>query len=1160
MYSTFVPLEKDRFSPRLFSAGEFKRRWLMRLKITALLLTFACAHVFADSKAQRVTIAQKNVSTRQLLETISRQTGIIFWYDNSLKELENTVSLSVKETPVRNVLDQLFRNQPLTYVEVDKIIVIRRKDERPAGMNVTVPAPEQGIAPQAYQPERLLPVEHLGRRIVTHTPAAIDISGKVTDENGEALPGVNILLKGTTRGVITDLNGHYTISIPESIEEPVLSFSFVGFMGQEIAVKGQSVVNVILKTDNKSLDELVVVGYGVQKKRDVTGAIVSVTEDNFTQGPNQNAAQLINGRAPGVNVSQSSSAPGGSTKVQIRGANSINGNNDVLYVVDGLPSVSIVDLSPEDITSIEVLKDASASAIYGTRAANGVVLITTKSGTKEKSELRYSAYYGTQSVAKRIGVLNGSQYMNLLNDLRLATGRDPVYTADEISSVGEGTNWQDEIFKRSAPVTNHQLSMSGGTDKGTYYVGLNYFGQDGLVKESDFRKFNVRTNVSFTPRKFINFKLNMNFTRGVNNQILVSNTANENAGPINTAIQFDPTLPATLDANGRYYLNNFIALDNPLALINGVRTQDIRNSFYGTLSTDIHFSDDLTGTIRLGGDVQNLQGSFYNNRLTMNGRGSNGIGSRNASEANHWLSEFLLNYRKKIGNDHDLSLMAGTTFEQFVTAGFTASNRGFLSDVTGSDLLQSGDNLNGDAVSSDRTRNRLHSILGRLHYSFLDKYLLTASLRVDGTSRFADSHKYALFPSAALAWRISDEDFFAGLTRTVSDLKLRVGYGKLGNQGIRNYETIQTLVAGGSAVFGNTISQGVVPARLPNSNLKWETTSEYNFGIDYGLFGNRIYGSIEYYIRQTDDQLFNKPLPAVVGYSNIRVNFGQVRNSGIDFGLNSVNIKKKDLEWRSMLSLSTLKNEVTTLPAFIPQILTGNIGTFISNYLVVEEGSAMQSFYGYKIDGIFQNEQEIRESAQPNAKPGEPRFRDQNGDNVISIEDRVILGNPFPKLTVGLNNQVRYKAFTLDIFLQAIQGYHTLNANIAESLLPTNEYRNRLSEVMLNRWTPDNPSDKYPSGVNASTYFSGRIVNSLTVQDASFFRLKNVILNYNVPLKPNPAVSKINLYTALDNVFTVTRLIGFDPDANATSGGVAKTNYNDYPLNRTFRVGLNVTF
>ncbi|PSL18802.1 TonB-linked SusC/RagA family outer membrane protein [Dyadobacter jiangsuensis] len=1103
------------------------------------LMFFSCVYAFAGVNAQKVTLSQRNVPIKEVLNSIARETGIIFWYDNGLTELDRNVSISVKEAPITQVLDRLLNRTRLTYTQIDKTIVIKRKAE---------PGPTGAAIPKRS------PVKSAAASVMLR-----EVSGKVTDEKGEGLPGVNVVLKGTTTGTSTDINGKYTISFEEGGAPVVLSFSFVGYVSQEVTVGAQTSINIQLVTDSKSLDELVVVGYGVQKKRDVTGAIVSVSEGNFTQGPNQNAAQLINGRAPGVNVSQASSAPGGATRVRVRGANSINGNNDVLYVIDGLPSVSIADLSPEDITSIEVLKDASASAIYGTRAANGVILITTKTGGKDKSELRYSGYYGIQSVAKRIDVLNGNQYMNLLNDLRAAAGREPVYSADEIARVGAGTNWQDEIFRNSAPVQNHQLSMSGGTEKGNYYVGLNYFNQQGLVKESQFKKFNLRTNVSFKPKSFIDFKLNANFTRGVNNQILVSNAANEAAGPINTAIQFDPTLPAGLDQSGKYYLNNFIALDNPLALIDGVDMVDVRNAFYGTLSTDIHFSKDLTGTIRVGGDVLSTQGSYYNNRMTINGKSSGGIGSKSGSEQNHWLSEFLLNYNKKLGKAHQLGLMAGTTFEQFGTAGLSASNRGFLSDVTGSDLLQSGDNLNGDAVSSDRSRNRLHSILGRANYSINDRYLLTASVRVDGTSRFAENHKYAVFPSLALAWRVSDEAFFRGLSRTVSDLKLRAGYGKLGNQGIQNYETLQTLVSGGSAIFGNSISQGVIPARLPNANLRWETTSEYNIGLDYGLFGNRIYGSIEYYVRKTNDQLFNKPLPAVVGYSSIRVNFGQVRNSGFDFGLNSVNIRRKGLEWTSMLSVSTLKNEVTQLPDFIPQVLTGTLGSFISNYMIVQKGSAMQSYYGYQIDGIFQNEAEIKESAQPGAKPGEPRFRDQNGDNVINTNDQVVLGNPFPKLTFGLNNHVAYKGFTLDVFVQAVSGIHTLNGNMAETLLPTNEYRNRLAEVALNRWTPENPSTKYPSGVNAANYFSGRIVNSLTVQNASFFRLKNVVLGYNVPLKSNPAISKVNVYAAMDNIFTATKMIGFDPDANAT-GGVTKANYNDYPLNRTLRLGVNVTF
>jgi len=591
-----------------------------------------------------------------------------------------------------------------------------------------------------------------------------------------------------------------------------------------------------------------------------------------------------------------------------------------------------------------------------------------------------------------------------------------------------------------------------------------------------------------------------------------------------------------------------------------VKTQNVRTAFYATLSTDLHFRKDLIGTIRVGSDIESLFDSNYNNRTTINGKASNGIGGRDVADQTHWLTEFLLNYNKNFGKNHRLALMAGTTFEQFVTASVSASSRGFLSDITGADLLQSGDNLTGDAVSSNRSRNRLHSFLGRMNYGFLDRYLLTVSLRVDGTSRFADDNKYAFFPSAALAWRVSDETFFKGLTNTISDLKFRVGYGKLGNQGIQNYETIQTLVAGGSAVFENTLRQGVVPARLPNDALKWETTSEYNIGLDYGLFGNRLYGSLEYYVRTTSDQLFNKPLPAVVGYTNIRVNFGKVQNSGFDFGLNSINIRKKDFEWTSMFSASTLKNEVVELPNFISQVLTGNLGAFISNYLIVQKGSPMQSYYGYQMDGIFQNANEIKESAQPAAKQGEPKFKDQNGDGVININDQVVLGSPFPKFSFGFNNHLRYKNFTLDIFIQAVKGISTFNGNMAEALLPTNEYRNRLSEPYLNRWTAQNPTNQYPSGVNPSNYFSGRIVNSLTVQDASFFRLKNIVLNYKWPIKFHAVVSKVNVYVAMDNILTITKLIGFDPDANATSSGVGKTNYNDYPLNRTLRLGLNVTF
>ncbi|UBM60867.1 TonB-dependent receptor [Marinilongibacter aquaticus] len=988
------------------------------------------------------------------------------------------------------------------------------------------------------------------------------LKGVVKDAEGQPVIGATVLAKGTTIGTITDVEGKFTLTVPETVN--ALTVSFIGYLSQDVTLAGKNQLEVVLQEDIAKLNEVVVVGYGQQKKRDITGAVVSVSEENFTQGANYNAAQLINGKASGVMVSQSSSAPGSGTRVQIRGVNSINGSNGVLYVVDGLPSVSISDLSPEDIESIEVLKDASSSAIYGTRAANGVVLITTKSGKKDKTELKYSAYYGVQKVAKHMDMLNGEQYMQTLNDIRIAEGKDAIYTDAEIAQVGKGTDWQDVVFKQSAPVTNHQLSLSGGAEKSSYYVGLNYFYQDGLIKDTDFSKINARTNLNFKPKEFIDFKLNMNITRSMYNLTAPSTSVNENAGVVNTALLFDPTLPSGLNENGRYYQNSFIAIDNPEAILYGWKRPQVKNTFYGTLATNVHFTKDLTGTIRVGGDIVSSMASSYKDRQTITGLSSGGVGSRSADDNTHWMTEFLLNYNKDIGQNQQLGLLAGTTFEQFMYTSVQASSRGFLSDVTGADLLQSGDNDNGDAVQSNRSRNRLHSVLGRLNYGLKDRYLLTASVRIDGTSRFSESQKYAVFPSAALGWRISDEPFFGNLGRTINELKLRLGYGKLGNQGINNYETLQTLVSGGSAVFGDAIYQGVVPARLPNANLKWETTSEVNIGLDYGLLNNRLHGSVEYYVRTTSDQLFNKPLPSVVGYSSIRVNFGKVQNRGFDIGLNSVNIDRKNFQWNSMLTVSTLKNEVVELPDFIPQVLTGNLGSFLGNYLLVTEGSPMQSYYGYEIAGIFQNQEEVQASAQPSAKPGEVKFVDQNKDGQINADDQVILGDPFPSMTIGLNNHFDYKGFTLDVFMQAVTGIQTFNANVAETLVPTNEYRNRIAKYYLNRWTPENPSEKYPSGVNSSAYFSGRLVNSLTVQDASFFRLKNVILGYDVPLADKKAISALHVYAAMDNILTFTKMDGFDPDANATSdgasGGLGKANYNDYPLNRTMRFGLNITF
>ena len=990
------------------------------------------------------------------------------------------------------------------------------------------------------------------------------ISGSVTDhKSGEPIIGASVVIQNTSNGVITDLEGNFVLDHVSKGE--VLSITYVGYKSQEIVLDGtKKQFKIVLTEDNEVLDEVVVVGYGTQKKQDITGSVVSVGEGKFTEGVNTNAFQMINGKAAGVNVSQTSSAPGASTKIQIRGAGSINSSNAALVVVDGLPGVDPSSINPNDIKSIEVLKDASAAAIYGTRAANGVVLITTKSGKKGDITVNFGTEIGFQSVAKKIDMLNGREYMETLNALRLASGNadGAIYSEEDIAAIGEGTNWQNEIFRNGAPVQTYQLAISGGSEKSDYYLGLNYFDQQGVVKNSNLKKYNVRANMNFSPKTFLRFKANLNFTRKDGNSIYENmQGTNENAGPINSALQFDPTLPVGKDPEtGRYYQNRYIALDNPLALLYGVSPEEHRNNAYGTFTTEIEPLKDLVATIRLGATIDSYSKQTYRGRDTMNGLATGGTAEKENGESTQWMAEFLLSYKKNFNDNHKLTVLAGTTFEQFTSEYLKGSAKGFLSDITGANDMHSGDNLNGDDIYSFRERNRLNGFLGRINYDYKNRYLLTASFRYDGTSRFSDDNKYAFFPSVALAWRISEEPFMKRF-ENVSDLKLRVGYGQLGNQGIKNYQTILTLIAGGSAVFGNSLAQGVVEARLPNAGLKWETTAETNLGVDFGLFNNRITGSLDFYIRDTKDQLFDKPLPSAIGFSNVKVNAGKVRNSGIDFTLNTVNIDKKNWGWESSLNLSLLKNEVKELPDFMPELITGSIGSFVSGYEITRVGDPIYSFYGYEIEGIFQKNDDIANSAQPNANPGDLKFKDQNGDNSISSDDRVILGKPFPSTTFGFTNTLRYKRFTLSVFLQGSFGISTLDANVLESLYPTNEYRNRIAKYYLNRWTEDNPSNTYPSGVNPSNYGGQYSINSLTVCDASFVRIKNIQLNYDVPIKKNKVIQALQVYGAVDNVATFTSYDGFDPDASAQGNeSVSKVNYNSYPLARTMRVGVNVTF
>lgn len=822
-------------------------RFLFRL-MQLSALQFVLAAVLIGGSAASAVLAQELLNrkvnlkadkweVRKVLHSIEQQTSTRFAYRPKSIPADQKISFNAVNMPLSEVLEKVIKPLGLRYEVVGEQIILSPEQNAPSGNTGLISTPASSL-----------------ERTVT---------GKVSDDKGEGLPGVSVVLKGTQNGTITDSDGKFSLTFSQ--EEGVLIFSFVGYISQEMPLGKQSTADVTLLADTKTLDELVVVGYGVQKKTDLTGSVVSVGEKDFTQGVNNSALQMVNGKAAGVQISQSSSAPGGGVSIRIRGAGSINSSNEALIVVDGLPGASATSISPDDIESIQILKDASAAAIYGSRAANGVVLITTKKGKKGATRVSYNGYVGIQSVAKKMDMLDARQYMQVLNDLSADQGGQPKFTEEQMRTVGTGTDWQDQIFRR-AIAHNHQLSFSGGSDKSAFYLGVNYLSQEGVVKRSGLKKYNVRLNYELSPSDKFKVNLNLNTNRSINNSILTTNSGNENAGPINTALQFDPTIAPGLNASGRYPFNPLMSLENPLALINGVDQGNVSNRTFGTLSSEYTILKGWTATLRLGGDIENQRSDSYIGTATQRGLAAGGLGNVISIENNHWISELFTSYNRTF-DKHQLSVLGGATLEKYETRSVAASSMGFLSDVTLTNLLESGDGDRGDNVKSGRFTNKLNSYLGRLNYTFNEKYLLTASLRADGTSRFSDKNKFAFFPSFALGWRLSEEPFLKQ-TNLFNDLKIRLSYGKSGNQAIDNFETLQTFTAGSKAILGGGLVQGVEPARIPNTNLKWETTQELDLGIDFSVFQGRLSGSLEYFIKNTSDQLFNKPIPTTSGFEN----------------------------------------------------------------------------------------------------------------------------------------------------------------------------------------------------------------------------------------------------------------------------------------------------
>ncbi|WPP51790.1 TonB-dependent receptor [Catalinimonas niigatensis] len=1107
-----------------------------------LLADHGTAQTIRNAKEVMISVDYQEATLSQVFSAIESQTDFKFVYDQQDIPLEKQVSLTLTNQSVAEVLIEISRISKLAFKQVNNTINVRKLKNK----------------------EKEKPIEVLIEK---------NLSGRVTDgDNGEPLPGVNVLAKGTSTGTVTDIDGNYKLTVSDDVN--TLVFSSIGYLAEEITINEQSVINVVLMPDIQSLSEVVVIGYGTVEKSDLTGAVSSLKSEDLNPGANASVDQMMQGRAAGVQIQQSSSEPGGGLSIRVRGASSINASNEPLYVIDGFPidnspNLSSSDggasqvaqnqsprnplnsLNPNDIESIEILKDASATAIYGSRGANGVILVTTKKGKKDRLTLSYNAYAGIQNVAKEMDILSTEQYINVINDLSVAQGANPVFSESDIAQIGAGTNWQEQIY-RSAPITDQNISLSGGSESTTIFASLNYFSQDGVVKNSGMERYIARVNLESKLGEKVNIGLNLNTSLVSDNNAIDGLNTNENAGPIYASLLYDPTEPI-YNADGTFARSTNLTVNNPVSLISGISSENKTNRTIGNFFVSYDIIEGLNAKLNVGADRQNSRRDIYNSQQTIRGVAAGGIANISELERSNYLVEYTMNYNKTINENHVLTILGGVTYQTFISRLFTANISGFPTDDLGTDNLGLGD-TNTDNLSSNHEENTLLSYLGRVNYNLYDKFLFTASIRADGSSRFGENNKYGYFPSLAVGWKLSEENF---IPETFEQLKLRASWGQTGNQEIGNYGSQLTFSTGPDVVFNNTIQNSAEPQRIANPDLKWETTEQLNVGIDASILDGRISGTLDYFSKNTKDLLFNLPLPRSSGYQSILTNVGEVENKGFEFLISSINISSTDFRWSTTANFAAIKNKVLDLGR-VDEIVTGNIQA-VGNTAIIKKGEALASYYGYEVTGIFQEGDDIDNSAQPSAQPGFPIFADLNDDGAITPADQTILGDPFPDFTFGFQNSISYKNWQLDLFFQGQQGSELLNINVIESLYPANFRRNRLSEQMLNRWTPQNTDTQWPSGTDPNSY-GGSKVNSLVLQDASYIRLKNVQLSYNVPVENISFLSSLRVYATGQNLITWTDYIGFDPEANSFGRSNVRVDYSSYPLARTFLIGLNARF
>jgi TonB-linked SusC/RagA family outer membrane protein len=1151
----------------------------------AQLLASNVGHSVQQTKAQTV------LTLKAALAELEKQYHVSFIYRTN--QIDTRVLLPAHRAgSVEDALSSILTDTGLSFekVQTNFYVIVPSKESgksnsrkinqiKTKGFNEG--EPEASGSTPAINIARL---ERIGFTLLSAERPLADIRGKVSDANGQGIPGVSVVIKGTSRGTTTNGDGDYTLSAPS---DAVLVFSFVGYVSREVSVSNQTLLNVTLQQDERALEEVVVVGYGTQKRASVTGAVSSVTPKDLTAIPVVSAESALQGRVPGVRVVNNGS-PGQSPIVRIRGIGSINFASGPLYVIDGIPSGDLNNLDPKDIESLEVLKDASSAAIYGSRASNGVVIITTKRGSKDgQLHVNVDSYVGTQSVWKKLDLLNTDQYVQYAKALngnagialpdRLNNLNTPIYTGATQTFAQTNTNWQDVMF-RTAPIQQHQISISGGNQKSRFFASAGYFDQEGVLIGTNYKRGNVRLNSDHQVTKAISF--------GQTLMISYDKTRGEQGfGGGRTAVMQTirnlPYWPVTDPTKVGGYSSPTAAdgsdPDNPVRIALMDQSYSQRVKILGSLYTEIKFTDFLKYRFSFGADIVS---SRNNDIFPIYNDGYKGRTQQQLNDSRTmYYSPILTNqltFEKSFGK-HLINVTAVAEKQTFRSSNLSSTGYRPNNDI---DVLQG---VSNPGTTSDLQESSLISYVGRVNYDYNGRYLLSASVRRDGSSRFAPGNKWGTFPSASVGWRISEESFMKSVP-AVSELKLRASYGETGFNGIGNYAW-QTLVQADNTnyIFGATRTLGSYFDALGNTELKWETTKMSNVGVDLGLFSNKFTFTAEVYNRLTDGLLLNVPIPNSIGYASAPLaNIGSMKNWGYEFQA-GYNQSQGDFRWNVSGNIDITRNRILSLATPSATIYSG-LNQDFGGYDITktEAGQPIQSFYGYVVDGIFssvdqvyssprQNRPDTREAHDPtkNTSAGDIKFKDLNGDGIIDANDRTYLGSFIPKFSYGLNFGANYKNFDLTVYLQGVQGNKIYNGTkvIEQGML---RLFNAGTDV-LNAWTPTNTNTNVPRAVNGDPNNNSRTSDRF-IESGSYMRVKNFSIGYTVPADvlsriSKNTLSKLRIYVSATNLLTFTKYTGLDPEigVNGNAGDTSKllTNgidYGQYPQPRTFLVGLNFGF